>query len=162
MRYHVEWDMVVSAGVLEMGRYMPVYHTGTSFCSWISYRNLSIYGSEVVVRVLEGRHLADRCILTRLEQCHLFLPSPLHACPRHGSWATFIRLSHARAKIDLKAHKDAFIGQWLLIQYIRGYPSYLELSATWGRAMPWQQEVHLIWVFVGLLYTDVSRVAQSI
>jgi hypothetical protein len=28
--------------VLEMGRYMPVYHTGT-FCSWISYRHLSIY-----------------------------------------------------------------------------------------------------------------------
>jgi hypothetical protein len=26
--------------VLEMGRYMPVYHTGTSSCSWISYRHL--------------------------------------------------------------------------------------------------------------------------
>jgi len=29
--------------VFEMGRYMPVYHTGTSFCSWISYRHLSMY-----------------------------------------------------------------------------------------------------------------------
>jgi hypothetical protein len=29
--------------VLEMGRYVPVHHTATSFCSWISYRHLSIY-----------------------------------------------------------------------------------------------------------------------
>jgi hypothetical protein len=27
--------------------------------------------------------------------------SPLHACPLHGSWATFIRLSHARAKSEI-------------------------------------------------------------
>jgi hypothetical protein len=26
-----------------MRQYMPVYRTGTSFCSWISYRHLSIY-----------------------------------------------------------------------------------------------------------------------
>jgi hypothetical protein len=58
-------------------------------------------GVEGVVRRLEGIHLADRCILTKLEQCHLFLPSPLHACPSHGSWATFIRLSHARAKSEI-------------------------------------------------------------
>jgi hypothetical protein len=28
---------------LEMGRYMPVHHTGTSSSSWTSYRHLSIY-----------------------------------------------------------------------------------------------------------------------
>jgi hypothetical protein len=28
----------------------------------------------------------------------LSLRSPIHACPHHGSWATFIRLSHVRAK----------------------------------------------------------------
>jgi hypothetical protein len=28
---------------LEMGRYMPACRTRTSFCSWISYRHLSIY-----------------------------------------------------------------------------------------------------------------------
>jgi hypothetical protein len=33
--------------VLEMGWYVSVYHTGTYFCSWISYRHLSIYGSRV-------------------------------------------------------------------------------------------------------------------
>jgi len=27
--------------------------------------------------------------------------SPIHACPRHGSWATFIWLSHVRAKSEL-------------------------------------------------------------
>jgi hypothetical protein len=25
----------------------------------------------------------------------------LHACPPHGSWATFIRLSHAKAKSEI-------------------------------------------------------------
>jgi hypothetical protein len=58
-------------------------------------------GVKGVARGLEGVHLADTCILTKLEQCHLFLPSPLHACTRHGSWATFIRLSHARAKSEI-------------------------------------------------------------
>jgi len=24
----------------------------------------------------------------------------MHACPRHGSWATFIQLSHARVKSE--------------------------------------------------------------
>jgi hypothetical protein len=58
-------------------------------------------GVEVVVHGLEGTHLADRCILTKLEKCHVFLPSPLHACPRHGYWATIIRLTHARAKSEI-------------------------------------------------------------
>jgi hypothetical protein len=39
--------------------------------------------------------MRNRCILTKL------VPSPLHACPRHGSWAMFIRLSHARAKSEI-------------------------------------------------------------
>jgi hypothetical protein len=29
--------------VLETDRYMPVYHTGTSFCSWITYPHINIY-----------------------------------------------------------------------------------------------------------------------
>jgi hypothetical protein len=29
--------------VLEIGRYITVYHTGTSSCSRISYRHLSVY-----------------------------------------------------------------------------------------------------------------------
>jgi hypothetical protein len=29
----------------------------------------------------------------------------LHACPRHGSWATFIPLSHARAKSEIRRFK---------------------------------------------------------
>jgi hypothetical protein len=35
---------------------------------------------------------------------------------------------------------------WLLIQYIRSYPQYLEAvssSTTWGRAMPWWQGTHI-------------------
>jgi hypothetical protein len=36
------WRHVMET-VLEMSRYIPVYHTGTSLCSWISYPHLSIH-----------------------------------------------------------------------------------------------------------------------
>jgi hypothetical protein len=51
--------------------------------------------------IFEGTHLADSCVLTKLEQCQLFLQSPLHACPLHGSWATFMWLNIARAKSEI-------------------------------------------------------------
>jgi hypothetical protein len=35
--------------VLEMGRYTPVYHTGTSFCSWISWWYFSIYTTSIYI-----------------------------------------------------------------------------------------------------------------
>jgi hypothetical protein len=45
----------------------------------------------------EGTHLADRCI----DKTRVMPFIPLHACPRHGSWATFIRVIHARAKSEI-------------------------------------------------------------
>ena len=33
-------------------------------------------------------HPAGECVLLKPEERHLFLPSPMHACPRHGPRAT--------------------------------------------------------------------------
>jgi hypothetical protein len=33
-------------------------------------------------------HFAGECVLLKPEEHHLFLPNPMHACPRHGPWAT--------------------------------------------------------------------------
>jgi hypothetical protein len=69
--------------------------------AWIKLYKLKVYkGVERVVSGLEGMHLADRCILMKLELCRIFLPSPVHACPCRGSWATFVRLNHAWAKSE--------------------------------------------------------------
>jgi hypothetical protein len=67
-------------------------------------------GVEGVVRGLEGIYLADRCtsILTKLEKCRLFLQSLLLTCPRHGSWTTFIRLSHDGAKSEILTLKKLY------------------------------------------------------
>jgi len=45
-------------------------------------------GAKGVVCVPEGAWLADSCALIKLRKCHTFLPSPIHACPHHGPWAT--------------------------------------------------------------------------
>jgi hypothetical protein len=45
-------------------------------------------GAKGVVCGPEGAHLADNRVPTKLRKCHLFLPGPIHACPRHGPWAT--------------------------------------------------------------------------
>jgi len=45
-------------------------------------------GAKGVVCGPEGALLADGCALIKLRKCHTFLPSPIHACPRHGPWAT--------------------------------------------------------------------------
>jgi hypothetical protein len=37
------------------------------------------------------------CVPLKPEKCHLFLPSPMHACPCHDPGNVFGRLSHARA-----------------------------------------------------------------
>jgi hypothetical protein len=36
----------------------------------------------------DGIQLADNYTLTKLMKCHSFLPSPIHACPCCGPWAT--------------------------------------------------------------------------
>jgi hypothetical protein len=33
-------------------------------------------------------HSAGECVLPKPEKCHVLLPSPLHACPHHGPWAS--------------------------------------------------------------------------
>jgi hypothetical protein len=40
-------------------------------------------------------HLADACALTNHMTFYVFLPSPMHACPRYGPWAGCMRLSYA-------------------------------------------------------------------
>jgi hypothetical protein len=35
-----------------------------------------------------GARLADKRVPIKIRECHLFLPNPIHACPRHGPWAT--------------------------------------------------------------------------
>jgi len=46
-----------------------------------------MWGAKGVVCGPEGARLADNCVTTKPGKCHLFLPSPIHACPRHGPWA---------------------------------------------------------------------------
>jgi hypothetical protein len=60
---------------------------------------ITLYGIRGAVRGVEGIHPV--CITNKTQVMPLVLPSPLHACPRHGTWATFIRLSHARAKSEI-------------------------------------------------------------
>ena len=45
-------------------------------------------GAKGVVCGPEGAQLADNRVPTKLRKCHLFLPSPIHACPCHGPWET--------------------------------------------------------------------------
>ena len=45
-------------------------------------------GAKGAVCGLRSAHFAGECALLKPEKCHLFLPSPIHACPRHGPQAT--------------------------------------------------------------------------
>ena len=45
-------------------------------------------GAKGAVCGLRSAHFAGECALLKPEKCHLFLPSPMHACPRHGPRAT--------------------------------------------------------------------------
>ena len=57
----------------------------------LNYIYIYIYiymGAKGVVRGPGGARLADNRVPTKLRKCHLFLSSPIHACPRHGPWAT--------------------------------------------------------------------------
>jgi hypothetical protein len=54
----------------------------------------------------EGARLADHCVPTKLRKCHLFLPSPIHECPRHGPWATSYT---AKTRRGAKRVPDALI-----------------------------------------------------
>jgi hypothetical protein len=45
-------------------------------------------GAKGAVFGLRGAHNAGECALLKPEKCQLFLPSPMHACPRHDPRAT--------------------------------------------------------------------------
>jgi hypothetical protein len=45
-------------------------------------------GAKGAVCGLRSAQFAGECALSKPEDYHLFLPSPMHACPRHGSRAT--------------------------------------------------------------------------
>jgi hypothetical protein len=59
-------------------------YTSTILC----YYNKNV-GAKGVVCGPEGARLADSRVPTKPRKCHLFLPSPIHACPHHGPWATY-------------------------------------------------------------------------
>jgi hypothetical protein len=64
-------------------------------------------GPKGVVCGPEGAWFADNCVLTKLRKCHLFLPSPIHACPCHGPWATSLK---AKTYRGAKRVPDALVG----------------------------------------------------
>jgi hypothetical protein len=77
-------------------------------------------------------YLADGCVLTKHRTWRVFLPSLLHACPRHGPWATCIRLS-------CKGGERVFAG--------------LKLGPTSQGRKPWQKNIDspgMLGVVVGL------------
>jgi len=41
---------------------------------------------KVAVCGLRGRYPAGVSVPLKPDKCHLFLPSPMHACPRHCPW----------------------------------------------------------------------------
>ena len=57
-------------------------------CGNISFKQLNRQGAKGAVCGLRSAHFAGECALLKPEKCHLFLPSPMHACPRHGPRAT--------------------------------------------------------------------------
>jgi hypothetical protein len=46
------------------------------------------------------RQLADACAVTRHSKCHVFIPSPMHACPLYGPLATCKLLRHAKEETE--------------------------------------------------------------
>ena len=70
--------------------------------AFLSYTNISFQGSSNyrktanMTGMTENKKtvhtaiwkLADNRVPTKLRKRHVFLPRPIHACPRHGPWAT--------------------------------------------------------------------------
>jgi hypothetical protein len=50
------------------------------------YRSVKKYGVKGAVCGLRGTYPAGVSVPLKPEECHLLLPSPVHACPRHGPW----------------------------------------------------------------------------
>jgi len=70
-----------------------MYNTGGLHEKWslkllnINEKCSGTTGVKGVVCGPEGARIADNRVPTKLRKHHLFLPSPTHACPRHGPWA---------------------------------------------------------------------------
>jgi hypothetical protein len=56
---------------------------------------------------LRGTYPAGVCLLLKPEKCYLYLPSPMHACPRHDPWK---RLRTAKPCKGGTRIPDAIIG----------------------------------------------------
>jgi hypothetical protein len=50
--------------------------------------SVSVHGDQRGSIFLRSAHSAGECVLLKPGECHLVLPSPMHACPRHGPRAT--------------------------------------------------------------------------
>ena len=55
----------------------------------------------------DGACFADNHVLTKLRECYLFLPMPMHACPHHGPWVTSLTDKTCRGG---KRGPDALVG----------------------------------------------------
>jgi hypothetical protein len=80
--------------------------TALSGATWIMYSHLHIWvatkgpkdfffyilvvppGAKGAVCGLRSTYSAGECVLLKPEECHLSMPSPMHACPRHGPRAS--------------------------------------------------------------------------
>jgi len=51
-------------------------------------RGIQSLGAKRVVCGSVGARLADSCVLLKFAKLRSFPPSPMHACPCHGPWAT--------------------------------------------------------------------------
>jgi hypothetical protein len=47
------------------------------------------------------------CVPLKPEKCHLFLPSPTHACPRHDPWKRLRTAKSCKGEVQVP---DAIIG----------------------------------------------------
>jgi len=60
----------------------------SGFKGLITHFKITEEWTKGAVRGHRSAHSAGECVLLKPEECHLFLPSPMHACSRHGPWAT--------------------------------------------------------------------------
>jgi hypothetical protein len=60
----------------------------------------SVSTDNIHVLICELHFTTLHYIKEKHRTCHVFLPSLMHACPRHGPWATCIPLSHAKAESE--------------------------------------------------------------
>ena len=96
--------------VLSLWNYLKWRAADPKLQNWINIVPAWLGGVGVCKGVVcgpEGARFADNRVLTKLRKCHLFLPSPIYACPCHGPWATSLT---AKTWRGAKQAPDALVG----------------------------------------------------